>query len=251
MVECTNMGQVASIVNCFKARQDVLTVTRIKDRFFKSPSADGWRDIMINFYFNNDPNKHICELQLVHYQMMAARKGLPGHAVYNRVRNASELLMFKGGVQPRGKDELQKMLVYWMTNGKDNKSNYYFDVLQFHPNLWDVSLITDMKNLFSGCYWVYKDELKDFNEDISNWDVSNVTTMWGVFSSSNKFNQPIGKWDVSNVTNMREMFNRSKAFNQPIGTWDVSKVTNMYCMFNSTKVADSLANTKLFLSSKT
>ena len=25
--------------------------------------------------------------------MMTARKGLPGHAVYNRVRNASELLL--------------------------------------------------------------------------------------------------------------------------------------------------------------
>uniref|UniRef100_UPI0035C78C58 BspA family leucine-rich repeat surface protein n=1 Tax=Winogradskyella sp. TaxID=1883156 RepID=UPI0035C78C58 len=34
-------------------------------------------------------------------------------------------------------------------------------------NTWDVSLITDMSNLFSN--------KQNFNEDISNWDVSNVT----------------------------------------------------------------------------
>ena len=65
---------------------------------------------MINFYLNSDSNKHICELQLVHTQMMTARKGLPGHAVYNRVRNASELLLLISN-QPKDKEELQKWLI--------------------------------------------------------------------------------------------------------------------------------------------
>ena len=46
---------------------------------------------MINFYFKTDPNQHICELQLAHSQMYTARKQFPGHAVYNKVRNAMEM----------------------------------------------------------------------------------------------------------------------------------------------------------------
>ena len=73
------------------------------------------RDCMINFYLVADSNKHICEVQLVHNMMMTARKGLPGHAVYNRMRNASELFaVMSGGLaiqQPKDKKELQDWLI--------------------------------------------------------------------------------------------------------------------------------------------
>ena len=49
---------------------------------------------MVNFFLKKDPNRHICEIQLVHRELMTARKGLPGHAIYSRVRNASELLEY-------------------------------------------------------------------------------------------------------------------------------------------------------------
>src|SRR5690625_5998126 len=52
-----------------------------------------------------------------------------------------------------------------------------------------------------------------FNQDISNWDVSNVTNMVAMFSGEsyegyhyNPFNHDISGWDVSNVINMSEMF---------------------------------------------
>ena len=48
-----------------------------------------------------------------------------------------------------------------------------------------------------------------FDGDISNWDVSNVTSMAAMFAYS-EFTGDISKWDVSKVTNMREMFNSSK-----------------------------------------
>ena len=212
-----------------------LTVTRIKDRFFKSPSAGGWRDIMINFYLNSDSNKHICELQLVHTQMMTARKGLPGHAVYNRVRNASELLLLMGMIheQPKNEKELQEWLIEYHC-GKDWKKGdpKNGDIFtRGHPNLWDVSLITDMYKLFD-----YKKGLGDFNENISNWNVSNVTKMKSMFRNSETFNQPIDKWDVSNVLDMMGMFEESRAFNQPIDKWDVSKVTAMNNMFRESQV---------------
>ena len=41
---------------------------------------------------------------------------------------------------------------------------------------------------------------------ISDWDVSSVTYMSGLFEDKRKFNDDISRWDVSNVTNMNRMF---------------------------------------------
>ena len=46
-------------------------------------------------------------------------------------------------------------------------------------------------------------ESTSFNQDISSWDVSNVTRYELYVYDANSFNQDIGSWDVSNVTNMR------------------------------------------------
>ncbi|MDC0189548.1 BspA family leucine-rich repeat surface protein, partial [Flavobacteriales bacterium] len=90
---------------------------------------------------------------------------------------------------------------------------------------WDVSNVTNMSLMFAGA--------GNFNQDIGNWDVSNVTQMEGVFALSESFNQDIGNWDVSNVTNMESMFYSAESFNQDVGGWDVRNVTSMEEMFKN------------------
>jgi len=79
---------------------------------------------------------------------------------------------------------------------------------------------------------------KSFNQDISKWDVSNVTVMVRMFSWAKSFNQDISKWDVSNVTDMEDMFSWAESFNQDIGNWDVSNVTDMSNMFRFARLFD-------------
>ena len=100
---------------------------------------------------------------------------------------------------------------------------------------WDTSRVTDMSALFASEFSGIDSDISkfnEFNEDISKWDVSNVTNFAGMFFNAKKFNQPIGDWDTSNVINMHSMFYSARSFNQPIGKWNVSKVINMSNMFD-------------------
>mmetsp|Transcript_56886 Transcript_56886/g.77568 ORF Transcript_56886/g.77568 Transcript_56886/m.77568 type:complete len:401 (-) Transcript_56886:826-2028(-) len=91
MIEFSEMSMVARMLDEIVADPDFLEV-HIKDRFFDDPSAGGWRDVMINLILIRDGKRHVMELQLVHIKLLTARSDLPGHAVYNRVRVACELL---------------------------------------------------------------------------------------------------------------------------------------------------------------
>ena len=92
----------------------------------------------------------------------------------------------------------------------------------------DVSKITNMANLFDVDYGIL---YKDFNVDISMWDVSNVKNMRYMFFGCQEFDCDLSRWNVSNVENMYYMFNGCKKFNQNLDSWDVSNVDSMYYAF--------------------
>jgi surface protein len=93
------------------------------------------------------------------------------------------------------------------------------------PNVsnWNVSNVTTLQDFALS---------SNFNQPLNTWNVSNVTRMSGMFRNS-PFNQPLSNWDVSNVNSMNSMFQSATAFNQNISNWNVSKVTNMTSMFQS------------------
>ena len=64
---------------------------RIKCRF-TAPTSGGWADMLVNFSFTNDPNAHICELQLQHEMLLVIRKEGKAHEAYAAFRSAFEVL---------------------------------------------------------------------------------------------------------------------------------------------------------------
>ena len=96
-----------------------------------------------------------------------------------------------------------------------------------HISEWNVSNVTDMKGMFR--------EAKYFNGDLSKWNVSNVTNMSCMFYGAFKFDGDLSKWNVSNVRDMNSMFDCAKYFEGDLSKWNVSNVTNMNGMFKYAK----------------
>ncbi|CAJ1931433.1 unnamed protein product [Cylindrotheca closterium] len=99
-----------------------------------------------------------------------------------------------------------------------NRMNFNEDISN-----WDVSSIVSMQYMFQGAY--------AFNQDLSSWDVSSVTSMTYMFAAAMEFNQDLSSWDVSSVTEMAGMFQNAMAFNADISSWDVKWVTSFQNMF--------------------
>ena len=65
-----------------------------------------------------------------------------------------------------------------------------------------------------------------------------MTNMNSLFKDATSFNQDIRNWDVSNMINMESMFNNAASFDQNLGSWNVSNVLNMQDMFFGISLAE-------------
>jgi surface protein len=93
-----------------------------------------------------------------------------------------------------------------------------------HISDWDVSNVTSMNYMFYTA--------TTFNGDLSNWDVSNVTSMYAMFNGASIFNGDLSSWNVSSVSTMGYMFDGATSFNGDLSSWDVSNVAVMSGMFD-------------------
>lgn len=99
---------------------------------------------------------------------------------------------------------------------------YYFD--QDLSN-WDTSNVTSMNEVFR-------------NTDFTNegqpllWETHNVQHMKGMFKFAQKFNAEISAWNTGSVTDMSHMFEGATTFNANISGWNTGNVTDISDMFN-------------------
>jgi surface protein len=128
----------------------------------------------------------------------------------------------------RTNDDIFVAVKLWLSN-KNEALKKYGDISR-----WDTSRVTDMSSLFDISRFdnnEIKDNVKTFNDDIGNWDVSNVKFMISMFYGCSSFNQDLNKWNVANVVDMNTMFAECKSFNGKIGNWKVSKLENIDSTF--------------------
>ena len=97
---------------------------------------------------------------------------------------------------------------------------------------WNTSQVINMDNMF------YSSKFTCKNGTINNWDVSTSYFCMKSMFEHCSFNKPLDKWDVSNVKDMSYMFFNSK-FNNDISTWDTSNVKDMSFMFSYNNNFDS------------
>ena len=107
----------------------------------------------------------------------------------------------------------------------------------------DVSLVEDMSNLFSICYSYDLESI-----DVSNWNVSNVEYMIGMFyecSSLESIN--VSKWDISKCRNISGMFYGCSSLKSiDVSNWNVSNVEYMIGMFNGCNFDYKKEDNKLY-----
>ena len=139
------------------------------------------------------------------------------------IDKVKDYIIFK----PESYEEIREAVENWVIDNEDALEEYG------HISTWDTSLIKNMSSLFyfddsNIPFFEQYDEkylsINLFNDDISNWDVSNVIDMSNMFSNCIEFNQPLNKWNVSKVKNMSYMFYKAHHFNQNLNEWDLSDV---------------------------
>jgi len=80
--------------------------------------------------------------------------------------------------------------------------------------LWCTKYLDDFSAVFAvDRNPTVKDVMKDFNDDISAWDVSSAVVLDHLFRGLEKFDQDLSQWSVSNVQSMVGVFQFTKRFN--------------------------------------
>jgi len=80
-----------------------------------------------------------------------------------------------------------------------------------------------------------------FNEDLNDWNVTNVRTMKSMFYKCKNFDKPLNKWKnkMNNVEDMTSMFENCSKFNQDLSEWDLRQ-TDIKILINIFKGCDKL-----------
>ncbi len=98
------------------------------------------------------------------------------------------------------------------------------------PDVPNLSQVTSMYEMF------YSSDIPTI--DVRDWDVSAVTNMVSLFGDTQFPNIDVSRWDVSSVMNMASMFLSTDVANLDVRGWDVSAVTDMGGLFIGASAAN-------------
>jgi surface protein len=98
---------------------------------------------------------------------------------------------------------------------------------------WDVSSVTNANNMFSGADAFNNGGALGTSSNPLSWgsNTGQLQNISGMFTQASNFNQDISGWDVSNVTNVRQLFAFNNAFNQNLNNWTLSSLSDATLMF--------------------
>ena len=92
-----------------------------------------------------------------------------------------------------------------------------------HISNWCMTNVTTLSNAFFN--------ITEFNTDIAQWDTQSVTSFVNTFGYASAFNQSLDAWDTSAVNNFTATFAYANAFNGNIASWNTSSALNFITMF--------------------
>ena len=106
---------------------------------------------------------------------------------------------------------------------------------QIGPSVTDMSQAFDPERDADNTTEELKQARKNFNEDISQWDMSRVTTTDRMFQGNTTFNQDVSGWQLKQLVSAESMFEAAAKFDQHLGKWadhiPWSRVESMNRMF--------------------
>jgi surface protein len=129
-----------------------------------------------------------------------------------------------------GKNRIRYPIGDWDVSGVDDFTSVFDEerngkAKNFDEDLsrWNVSRGTSFDRMFYACHV--------FQSDISNWDSSRATNLRHMFEGCTSFNSDLSRWNVANATNLDGMFICCTTFNSDLSRWNVANATNLSDMF--------------------
>ena len=145
---------------------------------------------------------------------------------------------------PIGKKADLKGIVFGFNGGNGGTDLVSFNHSVYYTNV-DLHWLQNVLNTYSDLSTLVTTKVEITNESsatglfsrteikgMENWDVSNWTSMYGLFDSDKPVKSDLSYWDVSNVEDFR-LAMQLENINPNINNWDVSKATNMSGFFST------------------
>jgi surface protein len=139
----------------------------------------------------------------------------------SKITDMSEL--FRDKIITEEANQRIKGISEWNVENVIYMSFMFENCTAFNQNLskWKLIEARDLSGMFQMC--------KNYNLPIFKLNKDNkVTHTESMFLGCTIFNQDISNWDVSNVQDMRNMFENCTAFNQDLSRWELKKDSKVY-----------------------